>query len=341
MIVPDFSVMTEDEANGWAKLNNVNLTIQEKYSTVGKGVFISQGTTSGTSIQEGGQIIATYSLGRVPLSSFIGRTKLDMLDWQSEINSKGGRINISFSEAYGSKGTAGKIISQSVENDYISPGTAVKAVVSLGMKLLSPDFTGKTEDECASLAQSAGIDVIFDYQGSGSIDKGYVISQNPAANTVITDADKITVVVSTSDHSNTKITVPDFSLLTKEEANEWALRNNISLSIKDTYSASEPLGLLFGQSVASGESIAADRAINIQCSLGEIAIASFIGKTKLEVQNWLSEVNSKGGNLSVNYTYAHDESLAMNIVVDQSVMNTYIDPGTKLIFQISWDPMVP
>lgn len=119
------------------------------------------------------------------------------------------------------------------------------------------------------------------------------------------------------------------------------MRNNISLSIKDTYSASEPLGLLFGQSVASGESIAADRAINIQCSLGEIAIASFIGKTKLEVQNWLSEVNSKGGNLSVNYTYAHDESLAMNIVVDQSVMNTYIDPGTKLIFQISWDPMVP
>lgn len=197
MIVPDFSVMTEDEANGWAKLNNVNLTIQEKYSTVGKGVFISQETASGTSIQEGGQIIATYSLGRVPLSSFIGRTKLDMLDWQSEINSKGGRINISFSEAYGSKGTAGKIISQSVENDYISPGTAVKAVVSLGMKLLSPDFTGKTEDECASLAQSAGIDVIFDYQGSGSIDKGYVISQNPAANTVITDADKINVVVST------------------------------------------------------------------------------------------------------------------------------------------------
>jgi beta-lactam-binding protein with PASTA domain len=195
--VPDFSTMTQEEANSWAKLNNVTLVTQSRYSNnKSQGSLISQDIAESTSIQTGDEIILTYSLGKIEVANYIGRTKVDIVSWQNEVNARGGNITLSFSKAYGEKGTADKIIRQSVKNDYVNPGTKISVVISLGMKLLAPDFSGKTEIECKAIAQSAGIAILFNYQHSDTVEDGYVISQSPAADTVMTDANPVKVTIS-------------------------------------------------------------------------------------------------------------------------------------------------
>ena len=87
--------------------------------------------------------------------------------------------------------------------------------------------------------------------------------------------------------------------------------------------------------------IAPGSEIALELSLGEIQLTSFIGKTKLEEQNWLTEVNAKGAGITAIFAYAHDKSKDMNIIVGQSLMNTTVPTGTAVTFTLSWDPNVP
>jgi beta-lactam-binding protein with PASTA domain len=194
--VPDFSILTQEDANSWAKANNIPLDIQQRYSgDIGQGSLISQGTAAGTSIAAGDEIKLMYSLGQIEVASYVGRTKIDMVNWLNDVNSKGGNISITFSKAYGDKGTADKIIRQSIKNDYINPGTRITVVISLGMRLLAPDFAGKTEAECRQMAQTAGLTILFTYKHSDTVAIGHAISQSPAASTVTTDANPVTVTI--------------------------------------------------------------------------------------------------------------------------------------------------
>ena len=470
VIVPNFSSMSEDEANTWAKTNNVTLIVKEIYSSKNnKGTLLSQSISAGSSIEGSDELKLTYSLGQIDVESYIGKTKLDILNWQKEVNTKNGNISLSFITAYGSKGSSGKIISQSIKNDYVVPGAKISVVVSLGKKLLTPDFSGLTESGCNSLAQSSGVTIVFTYKTSSSVVKGTVIAQSPAKNTVITDAKAITITVAlsgtadavtvpdftkmTKDAANiwaktnkitlvynenyrdddakgslydqstasgksvaqgSKITVycslgksatvpsfiamtkdeadawaksnnitliyeeknsslytkgtlysqsvasgkiiaqgtyitvyyslgkaatvPDFTAMSKDEADAWAKSNNVTLIYKENYRDDDAKGTLYAQSVSAGTSAADLSGITVYYSLGRVQISSFVGKTKLEMLTWLQDVNSKGANLSAAYTYADDETAEMNMILSQSVMNTSIDTGSTITFKITWDP---
>jgi beta-lactam-binding protein with PASTA domain len=195
--VPDFSSMTQDEASTWAKNNNIALVLLQRYSAdIGPGVLMAQDVAAGAEMQQGDELKLTYSLGHVEVASFVGRTKLDILNWQTEVNAKGADIVLSFSKAYGEKGTADKIIRQSPKNDTVDPGAKIRVTLSLGMKLLTPDFSGKTENECKQIAQQAGIVVLFNYEHSDTVAAGLTISQNPAPDTIMNDANPVTVTIS-------------------------------------------------------------------------------------------------------------------------------------------------
>lgn len=342
IIVPDFTGLTQDEATSWAKASNVTLIVTEEYSSsYAKGDLIRQSLLSGNSMRTGEEIRLAYSAGLIDVSSFIGKTKLDILNWQTGINAKGANISLSFSEAYGEKGTAGKIISQSVQNDTVKPGSKINVVVSLGMRLLAPDLTGKTEAECKSIAQSGGLTILFSYQKSSTVANGLVISQSPAGQTVMTDDDPITAVIAISDIAPGTVSAPDFTSMTKDEANAWAQVNSMTLRYVELYHHAIAKGGIISQSVTSGTRIAPDTTITLELSLGEIQLSSFIGRTKLEVQNWLTEVNAKGAGIEATFAYAHDKSKDMNIIVGQSLMNTTVPTGTAVTFTLSWDPNVP
>jgi serine/threonine-protein kinase len=198
--MPDLSAMTKEDANAWAKENNITLTVTEKYSdTKTKGALYAQDIASGSSIVAGDTVKVSCSLGKVQLSSFIGKTKLDILNWQVDVNAKYASVKLTFSEACGEKGSVGKILGQSVQNDYVSTSATINIVISKGMKVAIPDFSWKTQAECSALANSAGISILFDYQDSDTIARGVVISQSVAKDTVTTDAQPVTIVISIKD----------------------------------------------------------------------------------------------------------------------------------------------
>lgn len=467
VVVPNFSAMSEDEANTWAKTNNVTLIVKEIYSSKNdKGTLFSQSISAGSSIEGSDELKLTYSLGQIDVASYVGKTKLDILNWQKEVNTKSANISLTFNTAYGSKGSSGKIISQSIKNDYVVPGTKIKVVVSLGKKLLTPDFSGLTESGCSSLAQSSGVTVVFTYKASSSVIKGTVIAQNPVKNTVITDAKAITITISlsgtadavtvpdftkmTKDAANIwaktnsitlvynenyrdddakgsiydqsiasgksvaqgskitvyyslgkSVTVPGFTAMTRAEAEAWAKTNNITLIVEENNSSIYAKGSLYGQSVASGKTVAQGTYITVSCSLGQAAtvpnfaamnkaeadawaktnnvtliydenysddiakgtlyaqnissgtsisdlssikisyslgpvqVPGFIGKTKLEMLTWLQDANSNGADLTAAYTYTDDETKDVNIILGQSVMNTSVDTGSTITFELS------
>lgn len=405
VIVPDLSLMTKEEANSWAKLNNVTLTILEEYSvSESMGSFYGQSISKGRSMKQGDEIKAFYSLGRVEVGNYIGKTKLDMLTWQNEVNEKGASISLRFTETYGEKGTAGKIISQSIKNDTINIGSTINVVVSKGMKIATPDFNGKTEAECATIGKDNGLTILFDYEFSDTVRKGYVISQSPARDTVITDADPITIVISLTGLPSDQVVVPDFSsmkasailqwgydngvsvnlievyndfissgsvvsqsitkntvisktenitvsiskgkapagvfvpsfvLMTKDEANAWSKSNNISLVILDRYSIYNK-GLIYYQSAASGSSIDPGTTITLYYSLGRVEVANYIGKTKLDILNWQSNVNEKGAAVKIDFIENDTvEKGAPGIIIGQSIINDLVYPGTTIEVEIS------
>lgn len=342
IIVPDFTGLIQDEASSWAKASNITLVVTEEFSSsYAKGELIRQSLISGTSMKTGEEIRLVYSAGLIDVSSFIGKTKLDVLNWQTGINAKGANISLSFSEAYGDKESAGHIISQSVQNDTIRPGSKISFVISLGMRLLAPDLAGKTESECKAIAQSSGLTVLFSYQKSSNVANGLVISQSPARQTVITDNDTLTAVIAISDIEPGTVRVPDFTSMSKEEANAWAQTNSVSLSYTEVYHDEIIKGGIISQNVASGEMIAPNATISLNLSLGEIQLTSFIGRTKLDVQNWLLDVNAKNAGIEAIFSYANDKSKEMNTVVNQSLMNSSVPIGTVVTFTLSWDPNVP
>ncbi len=198
--VPNFTAMTKEDANTWAKTNNITLTIVEKYSdSKDKGKLYNQSIATGKSIKEGDAISLDCSLGKVQMTNYIGKTKIDILNWQSDANIKYANMKLAFSEAYGDKGSVGKILSQSVANDYVSTGATIHVVLSKGMKVVIPDFSGKTAAECSATANSAGVSILFDYQDSDTVNRGYVVSQSIAKDTITSDASPVTIVISLKD----------------------------------------------------------------------------------------------------------------------------------------------
>ncbi len=199
--VPDFTAMVADEASSWARSNNITLTIIEIYtSSHNKGKIYKQNVAVGKIIPEGEVITVHCSLGQVAVSSYIGKTKLDILNWQQDVNGKGANIKLTFSEAFGEKGSAGTIINQSVANNLVNPGTTIAVVISKGMQLVMPDFAGMTQEEVEDWNRYIGLKVLFDYQYIEDEDeeidsKGKVLSQSIAKDTLITDADTITLTI--------------------------------------------------------------------------------------------------------------------------------------------------
>lgn len=63
----DFSQMPKADIEAWCKTNKIRCSFTEAYSdTVGKGVFLSQSTNAGNTIEEGDKITISYSLGKEP-----------------------------------------------------------------------------------------------------------------------------------------------------------------------------------------------------------------------------------------------------------------------------------
>lgn len=407
--VPDFSTQTKEEASAWAKLSNVTVTTIESYnSMLLKGKLISQSLTKGSEMKTGDEIKLYYSLGKVDVASYIGKTKLDMLAWQSEVNSKGANITLRFKENNGSKGTAGKIIEQSIQNNQVGIDAIIDVTVSKGALVMVPDFKGLSETECISLADSLGLNAQYQYITSTTIDQGYFIKQEPSKGALIDDSAKITLTISLSEVTLTTVVVPDFtsmkaseilkwgtdhdvkmqlyetysnfvstgsivsqsvkedavinkgstiligvsigkapqtnssmvpdfSVLSEAEASAWAKSAGVNLAVVTKYSDTYPKGMYYTQSITKENSIEEGGDLRVTQSLGKVSVTSFVGKTKLDALSWQQEVNSKGANITINFTNTDESVGSSGKVTSQTIMNDYVSLNAIITMDIHWE----
>lgn len=337
VVVPDFSTQTKEEASAWAKLEAVNLITIENYSsTIPKGKLISQGLSKGFNMRTGEEIKLIYSLGKVEVTSYIGKTMLDMLAWQSEVNSKGANISLTFNESYGSKNTAGKIIEQSIENNQVGIGTAIEVTISKGAIVRVPDFTDLSETECVTLANSLGINVFYEYASSTTVDEGYFISQTPSKGELIADSGKVTVTISISEVTLTTVKVPDFSSMKSSEILKWGTDNDVQTQLFETYSSFIASGSIVSQSIKEDTIVNKGSAISIGVSIGKVPqtnetnsssmVPDFSGFSDSEASAW---AKSAGVNLAVVSKYS--DAYTKGVYYAQSIAKeVWIEEGREI-----------
>ena len=329
--VLDFSSMTQDEATAWAKTNNVTLTILNKYTnTNNMGKLLTQSITAGTSMKAGDELKLTYSLGRVDVANYVGKTKLEIASWQNTANTKGANIQLKYITDYGEKGSSGSIIAQSIKNDFVDPGTTITVTVSKGMKVLTPDFSGMTQSECTTLAQSGNVSILFNYQASSTVGNGLVISQNPTVNTIISDADHIVITISSSGATGATVIVPDFSTMKASEVQQWGTDKGVNVVLTQVYSTYFSSGSIVSQSVTKNTVTSKSTIIYVNVSKGpapaQVTVVDFTTMSKDEADLW-----AKVKNVTLFYKYTYSDTMTKGYLYSQSASaGSSVDVGSVI-----------
>ncbi|MGL5020491.1 MAG: Stk1 family PASTA domain-containing Ser/Thr kinase [Mycoplasmatales bacterium] len=161
----------------------------------------------------------------------------------------------------------GLIISTNpVENTEISLDQKIVLKVSSGpsAKVLK-DYSNLLAEASKVELEEQGYVVELIYEDS-KIAKGSIISQTPPAGTMLNQGEKIVFKVSTGTY---EIEVPNFTGLTKEEADKWASENGINTTstykCNDTYNK----GLISSQNPTYGTKIKNGGSISLQISDGK------------------------------------------------------------------------
>ena len=209
--------------------------------------------------------------------------------------------------AYDTSIEAGKVISQSPKGgEKAAKGSKINIVVSQGTEEVTvPDLSGKTLSEAQKALANAGFALgttSEDY--SDSVDSGKVISQDPAANKSAKKGSTVNIVIS---KGSDKITVPDFSGKTEQEASAAAKNAGLSISFQYAYSDTVSQGLAMKQSESAGSKVSKGTEIVVTISEGKAPAEKVTVPSNLVGSTWDS-VSSKLKNLGLNPSKQTDSS---------------------------------
>jgi len=155
---------------------------------------LSQRPAPGTSIEEGSQVLLVPSLGpppvKVPL--VVGMTVAEARNELEHVGLELGEPT----ERYDTKFARGEIVSQDIPaKDKIPQGSTVDVVVSKGPAPEPvPNVVGETQEAAQGLLTPWVVNVETEY--SDTVERGYVISQDPERKTELQPGETVTIVVS-------------------------------------------------------------------------------------------------------------------------------------------------
>ena len=136
VIVPNVEGSTKEKAEGSLGQKGLKVKVEEEYSdTVEAGLVIDQSVKAGREVEIGTTVTIIVSLGtnKVAVPNLTGKT---MIEASNELGKIGLILNEKFDEDFSDKIDKGLIMKQETEKDtLVAPGTAVKVIVSMGIKL--------------------------------------------------------------------------------------------------------------------------------------------------------------------------------------------------------------
>jgi beta-lactam-binding protein with PASTA domain len=213
--------MSQTQAENWALTNGIKSVIKTAYSnSVDKGKVISQDISAGSAIESGSTVVLVISNGpAIKIADFQTLSVSEAKQWATQNN-----IQLSIETKYHMSIPSGKLISQSViAGTWVSTGTKIQMVYSLGNKLSIADFVNQPISELESFVASQNelgaklkLSVIYQYSNVTSINRIVYIGHRDTKIGIDTEID---VIVSLG----RLVKMPDLSLLKSTDAEILAL----------------------------------------------------------------------------------------------------------------------
>jgi serine/threonine-protein kinase len=202
-----------------------------------------------------------------------------------------------------------------------------------GKEIEAPDLTGMTLEQAEEVAAEYDLKVKEgDEVISEDVDKGLIVSQDPAPKETIKTGSTITVNISKGLGDGS---VPDLTGKSQSELSDYLEAAGFKLGSVTTEASDKEKGIVLSQDPSAGSEVEKGTAINVVVSDGSKAKASMpylVGKSVSEASSALSNAGLSMGSISYEYsnTYAEGE-----VIWQQYDANAQLDKGTSVRVRVS------
>ena len=150
----------------------------------------------------------------------------------------------------------------------VREGRIIRVWISQGDEVVFvPSVTGLDLRAAQVAIRQAGLQVDKVEHGySLTVEKGQIISQKPAADSMLTRGDKITLTLSDGQPPASVVLVPDFRNQKLATATLWASTQNINLIVKEDDHSPFPYGIIASQMPSADSKIASDATLEVVVS---------------------------------------------------------------------------
>ncbi len=195
-------------------------------------------------------------------------------------------VMLRYTESYSDDVTNGLVISHSPgEGEIVEKGTFLEVEVSKGadpsVMVEIPDFMSMTQSEIEAWETTNHMSKVrITAQNSKTVEIGKVISftvnDTSVVGAQVRRDSPIYIIISNGTGENGNVTVPDFTLMTLEQAKLFAEDNEIELEIEEVFNATIPKEQIISQDIELEEIIKIGDTIKLKVSLGpEIIMPDF------------------------------------------------------------------
>lgn len=221
----------------------------DEYSdTVAQGAVVGTSPKAGQSINPSQDVTVIVSRGveQVTVPDVSGMTESEAKAALTDA-----RLAMSVTEAYSETIPEGSVISQNPSpTSEVDHDSTVSVVISKGRQPIDvPSVIGDTKDDAVAAIDAAGLQVTVTEDFSDTVDKGVVISQNPASGTVY-KGDTITITVSKGPEM---VEVPNVRGKTEAEARQ--ILEDAGFKVEKSVLGGLGWDIVYSQDPAAGEQI--------------------------------------------------------------------------------------
>lgn len=228
-----------------------------------------------------GILLFAFLNTKTVLPDMVGWKEEDVNLWASE-----NKVMLRYTEEYSDEIISGLVISQSPEEgETVEKGSFLEVVISLGadpsILVEVPDFQKMSQGEIEAWAEKNYMTKVrITTQNSQTVEIGEVISFTVNDTSVIGKEVRrdspIYIIISKGTGENGNITVPDFTAMTLEQANTFAMDNKIELELEEVFDEMIPKDQIMSQDIDMDEIIKEGDTIKLMVSLGpEIIMPNF------------------------------------------------------------------
>ncbi|MGA7704262.1 MAG: Stk1 family PASTA domain-containing Ser/Thr kinase [Solirubrobacteraceae bacterium] len=196
----------------------------------------------------------------------------------------------------------------------VDKGSHVDVVVSSGPGVIGlPDVNGKSSSEAMKILRDAGFQPTTQSQASESVEKGRVISTNPAAGIEVQVGSPVTVLVSSGPK---EVSVPEVTGETQADATATLAAAGLKVSVSKREVAEPSAGTVISQTPGGGTQVKVGGGVTIVVAqtLKKVAAPSVVGQSEAQAIATLTSAGFSSNTVSRSVT----DPSKVGIVVQQS-----------------------